>query len=107
MNFPFIAYCQNCDGNGQILFWKCGECQKIIGVCDECDSGWMDLEAVHKDNTVAADFEIGEKCPFCGNDSLLGKFLNEKEISQFPACVSICCSPLNEPDEREDKIQSD
>jgi len=83
MDLPYIAFCKYCAENGLVRFWRCNSCGTVLGVCDECESGWKNIEALFKDNELDSEFVVTEKCPICGNDTCDGKFMISKDVEEL------------------------
>ena len=51
---PFYPHllCAFCDGWGVLLFLYCEDKDVVILMCDECDTVWLDPEAIHEHNCI-------------------------------------------------------
>jgi hypothetical protein len=63
-NYPYVARCSFCR-QGLLRPTRCGECQAIVAVCDECELIWTDIEIVFADPHAQSNGAFPE-CPICG-----------------------------------------
>jgi hypothetical protein len=61
---PYICECGFC-GDGLIRFFRCSECDHVVGLCDECELMWEDIERLSHDPNLSADSSF-PVCPSCG-----------------------------------------
>jgi hypothetical protein len=60
---PFIAHCSFC-GQGLLRFMRCGQCDAVVAVCDQCELTWRNIAAVHSNPRCAASGTY-PACPVC------------------------------------------
>ncbi|MCA9215180.1 MAG: hypothetical protein KDB27_19060 [Planctomycetales bacterium] len=46
--FPYVVGCPVCR-DGLLRAFRCGQCQSIAAICDDCESMWADVESVFND----------------------------------------------------------
>ena len=65
MRKAYICECRVC-GNGLVRFWKYGE--RVVGMCDECESVWDDIALLSKKPKTKAVGSWPEGGDGCGSE---------------------------------------
>ncbi|TWT76857.1 hypothetical protein Pla123a_22800 [Posidoniimonas polymericola] len=77
----FIGECRVCS-TGPLGLRKCGGCNQIVVLCDECDSVWPDANLTQPPQPLAGD---DLPCPHCGA-SLLAADASWATRDEVDAC---------------------
>jgi len=57
----YVGFCRIC-GTGPLGLRRCGGCDSVVVLCDECDAAWPDADFSAKPTFATED---GMPCPHC------------------------------------------
>lgn len=60
---PYLRSCPVC-GDGQLRLYRCGRCDAIVAICDECELIWRDAAQARRVDKPPSDAAFPD-CPAC------------------------------------------
>ncbi len=64
---PYVVSCNFCE-QGLLRLMRCGLCEHIAAVCDECELAWENVQQVSVDSASASSSSY-PVCPSCGEST--------------------------------------
>ncbi len=77
---PYIIECPFC-GNGLLRAHRCGNCQSVTAICDECELMWPNVEQIFNDPKQKASSAF-PKCCHCDIEDARWEKLDETGIAR-------------------------
>ncbi|MCU0980583.1 MAG: hypothetical protein MUF25_15645 [Pirellulaceae bacterium] len=75
---PYLRSCPVC-GDGQLQLHRCGRCDAVVAICDECELIWRDAAEASRSAEPKSDAAF-PACPACGAQRVKWFRLDRGEI---------------------------
>ena len=75
---PYLRSCPVC-GDGQLQLYRCGRCDAVVAICDECELIWRDAAEASRAAKPKSDAAF-PACPACGAQRVKWFRLDRDEI---------------------------
>lgn len=75
---PYLRSCPVC-GDGQLRLSRCGRCDAVVAICDECELIWRDAARACRTARPPSDAAF-PACPACGAKHVTWFRLDRTEI---------------------------
>ena len=75
---PYLRLCPVC-GDGQLHLHRCGRCDAVVAICDECELIWRDAAEASRAAKPKSDAAF-PACPACGAQRVKWFRLGRDEI---------------------------
>ena len=62
-DLPYLRSCPVC-GDGLLRLYRCGRCDAVVAMCDECELIWSDVAEVRRTAKPKSDAAF-PACPAC------------------------------------------
>ena len=62
-DLPYVRSCPVC-GDGLLRLYRCGRCDAVVAMCDECELIWRDVAEVRRTAMPKSDAAF-PACPAC------------------------------------------
>ena len=77
---PYLRSCPFC-GDGLLRLYRCGRCNAVVAICDECELIWRDVAAASRRAKPKSDAAF-PACPACDTKRVKWFRLNKAEIHE-------------------------
>ena len=77
---PYLRSCPVC-GDGQLRLYRCGRCDAVVAMCDECELIWRDVAEASRSAKPKSDAAF-PACPACDAQRVKWFRLDKAEIRE-------------------------